>query len=240
MTSFQFKQFSITQNTTAMKVGTDGVLLGAWCSCREGELLDIGTGTGLIAIMIAQRAKATLIDAVEIEATAYQQTLENISNCSWSDRISAYHSSIQEFCPNLSADKAGKKYDGIISNPPFFVDATKAPNSERNTARHTDDLSFTDLIDAVVRLLNPDGIFSLILPITESIEFIQLAKEQKLFINRKCIVKPNPAKPAKRVLMEFSFHKKEIIKEELTIETETRHQYTKEYISLTQDFYLNF
>ena len=233
MQPFQFKKFSIQQNNTAMKVGTDGVLLGAWTTISEDNILDIGTGTGLIAIILAQRSKTAFIDAVEIEKEAYNQTKENIKNCNWSNRISAHNTSIQNF-------KSTTKYDLIISNPPFFLASTKAPNEERNTARHTDSLSFDDLIASVIRLLNSEGIFSLILPINEAGLFINIATTQHLFLNKKCVIKPNPTKPAKRVLMEFSFSKTDIVSEELTIETATRHQYTKEYISLTQDFYLKF
>ena len=216
-----------------MKVGTDGVLLGAWSRIKEGNILDVGTGTGLIVLMLAQRTNNSLIDAVEIETEAFKQTVENINNSNWSNRITAFNSSIQNYSSN-------KQYDLIISNPPFFVDSTKAPKLERNTARHTDNLSFEDLIKSIKILLKDDGIFSLILPTKEAQKFINLAEKQLLFLSRKCNVKPNPIKESKRVLMEFSFTKEKIIKEELTIETETRHQYTKEYISLTQDFYLNF
>lgn len=232
-TAFQFKQFTIAQNTTAMKVGTDGVLLGAWSTINDSNILDIGTGTGLIALMAAQRTKTALIDAVEIEQEAFKQASENIKNSNWSNRITAHNCSIQNYHPR-------KKYDLIISNPPFFIDSTKAMNSKRNNARHTDELSFSDLINAINRLLKPNGFFSLILPIVESAHFIELANHQNLYLNRSCIVKPNPVKPAKRVLMEFSFYKKDLIQEELTIETEKRHHYSKEYIILTQDFYLNF
>ena len=232
-TIFKFKQFSIKQDATAMKVGTDGVLLGAWSTVKEGDLLDIGTGTGLIGLMLAQQTQTALIDAIEIEKQAYTQALENVNNCNWTDRITVHHCSIQNF-------KSDKKYDIIISNPPFFIDSTKAPDTQRNTARHTDNLSFSDLINSVNRLLKSDGLFSLILPIAEAQQFIELAKQQHLFLNRECFIKPNPRKPAKRILMEFSFRQKEITKTTLTIETETRHQYTKEYISLTKEFYLNF
>ena len=232
-TPFQFKHFSIQQNSSAMKVGTDGVLLGAWSNIMEGSILDIGTGTGLIAIMLAQRDRSIQIDAVELEKEAYQEAKTNIHSSGWSERITAYNSSIQEY-------KTEKKYNLIISNPPFFLNSTKAPKSDRNLARHTDQLSFVDLIDTVVRLLNADGIFSLILPLKEAEHFINLAKQHKLFLNKRCEVKPNPNKSAKRILMEFSFHQKTIKEEELIIETETRHQYTKEYISLTKDFYLKF
>ena len=216
-----------------MKVGTDGVLLGAWTTTTEGPILDIGAGTGLIAIMLAQRTKTALIDAIEVEDAASLQAQDNIETCSWKNRISIHHLPIQKFEPNIT-------YDLIISNPPFFLTSTKAPNQERNTARHTDTLSFNDLIVSVIRLLSPNGIFSLILPINEADLFSSLAKSQSLFLNKKCTVKPNPTKPAKRVLMEFSFSTKEMIETELTIETVTRHQYTKEYICLTKDFYLKF
>ena len=215
-----------------MKVGTDGVLLGAWTKVQEGNVLDIGTGTGLIAIMLAQRSETSIIDAIEIESNAFKEAIENINLCMWSERISASNCSIQEYQSN-------KKYNTIISNPPFFVDSTNALNPERNIARHTKELPFSDLIDAVNQLLISDGIFSIILPITEAKKFVEHAKNHNLFLNRECIVKPNSTKPAKRVLLEFSFTKRHPLKEELTIETDTRHHYTKEYISLTQDFYLN-
>ena len=233
MLKFQFKHFSIKQDSSAMKVGTDGVLLGAWSTTKENTILDIGTGTGLIAIMLAQRSGNVIIDAVELEREAYKEATENIANCNWSDKITSHNCAIQDY-------PTEKKYDSIVSNPPFFIDSTKAPKYDRNSARHTDELSFRDLIDSVIKLLKPDGIFSLILPIVEAEQFIDLAKQKQLLLNRKCIVKPNPTKPAKRVLMEFSFYSDTIIKEELIIETDTRHQYTKEYISLTKDFYLKF
>ncbi|MDG1476421.1 MAG: methyltransferase [Vicingaceae bacterium] len=216
-----------------MKVGTDGVLLGAWSTIKGNNVLDIGTGTGVIAIMLAQRNTSIIIDAVEIEIEAFKEAEINSNNCTWKNRISIYNNAIQYF-------QLQKKYDTIISNPPFFIDSTKAPKSDRNSARHTDELSFQDLITNVIRLLNSEGIFSLILPITEAEQFTELAKEEKLFLNRKCVIKPNPTKPSKRVLMEFSLQPKELIETELTIETVTRHQYTKEYISLTKDFYLKF
>lgn len=232
-TPFQFKQFSVTQANTAMKVGTDGVLLGAWCSLSNKHILDIGTGTGLIALMLTQRTRTALIDGLEIDKIASQEAQENFSNSDWSDRLTIINTAAQDYQPT-------KKYELIVSNPPYFIDATKAPVNKRNTARHTDNLSFTELIEAVKRLLVEDGVFALILPVNEANLFIELANEQYLFLNRKCLVKPNPNKAPKRVLMEFSFTQTPIIEEELTIETEKRHEYTKEYISLTKDFYLKF
>lgn len=231
--TFLFKQFSITQEKAAMKVGTDGVLLGAWSKAKEGKILDVGTGTGIIALMLAQRTKTALIDVIEIDKKASKEAQNNFNNSDWEERLISINSSIQNYHPQ-------KKYDIIVSNPPFFINATKAPKANRNNARHTDTLSFDELIDSVKRLLANTGIFSLILPINEAELFIKLAQQNKLFLNRKCLVKPNPSKSAKRVLMEFSFSEKEIVEEELTIETENRHEYTKEYISLTKDFYLKF
>jgi tRNA1Val (adenine37-N6)-methyltransferase len=232
-TPFQFKQFSIAQQHNAMKVGTDGVLLGAWSKVLEGNVLDIGTGTGLIALMLAQRTKTALIDAIELDKIASQEAQENFSNSDWSNRLTIFNTAAQDYQPT-------KKYELIVSNPPYFIDATKAPENNRNTARHTDNLSFSELIEIVKKLLVEDGIFSLILPINEANQFIELASEQNLFLNRRCLVKPNSNKAPKRVLMEFCFTKTKTLEETLTIETENRHEYTKEYISLSKDFYLKF
>lgn len=233
MSSFQFKKFSVAQNSSAMKVGTDSVLLGAWSTIKEGNILDIGTGTGLIALMLAQRSKNSKIDAVEMELDASIEAITNANNSDWAEKITIHNCAIQDFEPT-------KKYNLIISNPPFFIDSTKSPISNRNSARHSDNLSFIDLIKSITLHLKYDGISSLILPTIEAEQFIKQAKQQNLHLNKKCIVKPNSIKPAKRILMEFSFNQTEIIHENLTIETETRHQYTKEYISLTREFYLNF
>jgi tRNA1Val (adenine37-N6)-methyltransferase len=230
---FEFKQFTIHQDLCAMKVGTDGVLLGAWSTEKEGNILDIGSGTGLIAIMLAQRTKSALINAIDINENAYLQTLKNIKKCTWENRINVFQSSLQEFNPN-------QQYDLIISNPPFFTNSTKAPKEDRNTARHTDHLPYAVLIKSVTQLLKDDGIFSVILPIDIAHLFINEAEGKDLYLNRRCFVKPNPIKAPKRVLMEFSFHTNKIMEEEITIETVKRHHYTKEYIILTQDFYLNF
>jgi tRNA1Val (adenine37-N6)-methyltransferase len=230
---FQFKQFSIAQQHTAMKVGTDGVLLGAWSKTLEGNILDIGTGTGLIALMLAQRTKTALIDAIEMDAIASEEAQENFKNSKWKTRLKVIHSTIQNYHPT-------KKYDVIVSNPPFFINSTKAPNNLRNNARHTDELSFIELIVSVKRLLSTSGIFSLILPTEEANQFISLANQNGLFLTRRCLVKPNPTKASKRVIMEFSFTETNILEETLTIETENRHEYTKEYITLTKDFYLKF
>ena len=206
MNSFQFKQFTIQQNNSAMKVGTDGVLLGAWSPTTEGNILDIGSGTGLISIMLAQRTRSAKIDAVELDLSSFKESNENIRACDWSGRITVVNCAIQSYFPN-------KKYDLIVSNPPYFVDSTKAPKAERNTARHTDDLSYNELIASALRLLKPEGIFSLILPISSSNSFVKIAEKNQLFLSKACDVKPNRLKSAKRILMEFAIRKSDYVKE---------------------------
>lgn len=232
--SFQFKEFIVHQDSTAMKVGTDGVLLGAWVNPIESNILDIGTGTGLIALMLAQRTNKAIIEAVEINAAAYKQAENNFLLSKWKSRLNPINESIQNFTSQ-------KKYDLIVSNPPYFVNSTKAPDDSRSTARHSDSLSFNELLHSVTNLLSLKGTFSLILPVNEATLFLKLATSKKLYLNRRCKIKPNINKDHNRVLMDFSFTPvKHFIDEQLTIETEKRHEYTKEYITLTKDFYLNF
>jgi len=190
---FQFKQFTIQQDHCAMKVGTDGVLFGSWCNTSNGAILDIGTGSGLIALMLAQRTSNNNITAIEIDRDAYLQSLENFSNSKWKTRIEAKHIAIQEF-------KSDQKFDLIVTNPPYFINSYKAPNKSRNTARHTQDLPFLDLIHSVQSLLSKDGVFALILPIEEGKVFLDLAKKESLILNRRCFVHPNKTKQAKRVM----------------------------------------
>ena len=230
---FQFKQFGVQQNLSAMKVGTDGVLLGAWVTPKEGSLLDIGTGTGLLSLMLAQRTDAAQIDAIDIDESAYQQALINVNESKWKERIHVHHSALQDYKPS-------KKYDLIFSNPPYFVNSSKTTNEAKNRARHTDDLPFDELIRLVKHFLKEEGVFALILPVNEAPSFVDKAFQRELFLTRRSAVKPNIHKKPKRVLLEFAHQHLTLKEEELTIETEKRHQYTKEYINLTQDFYLNF
>ncbi|MCB9173158.1 MAG: methyltransferase [Flavobacteriales bacterium] len=230
---FQFKHFAIKQNLCAMKVGTDGVLLGAWTKAPTGNVLDIGCGSGLISLMIAQRNPNTQIDAIDVDQNAFLQTTENIANSEWKHSIKSHHTTLQNFTTD-------KKYQLIVSNPPFFVNATKSANNSKNIARHTDELSFNDLLHHVSKLLEKEGVFSVVLPIIEEVEFCKIASVHELFLNRICYVKPNLQKEPKRILMEFSLTNTPVIMESVTIETEKRHHYTEEYRNLTQDFYLHF
>ncbi|MFV0573625.1 MAG: tRNA1(Val) (adenine(37)-N6)-methyltransferase [Xanthomarina gelatinilytica] len=231
---FKFKQFSVNQNRCAMKIGTDSVLLGAWASIEKQpfSILDIGSGTGVLALMLAQRSSAEVIDALEIDASAFEQCTDNFENSLWNDRLFCYHASLEEFVGEIE-----DRYDLIVSNPPFYTDDCKSDNAQRDLARFQDALPFEHLIESVSKLLSETGIFSVIIPFKEEVRFVKLACEYGLFSNRITRVKGNPGTETKRSLLEFSFMEKETLFDELIIET-SRHQYTQDYISLTKDFYL--
>ncbi|MDH5365799.1 MAG: methyltransferase [Cyclobacteriaceae bacterium] len=231
---FHFKQFKIYHDKCSMKVGTDGVLLGAWADTSgTTKILDIGTGTGLIAIMLAQRTlKNVIIDAVEIEENAYEQALENRDNCIWKNQINIHHSSIQEY-----ADTTTSNYDLIISNPPFFLTGSKSKDIHRNIARHTQTLTQEDLISSVSQLLSPLGRFALILPVEEGKIFITRANQSNLYCSKITKVKPKINKPFERMLMEFTRVEKKVNFSELVIQHENRNDYTSAYVDLTRGFY---
>lgn len=234
---FKFKEFTIHQDKTAMKIGTDAVLLGAWAPISDecNSILDIGSGTGVISLMLAQRSFAETIDAVEIDENAYEQTVENFEQSDWGDRLFCYHASFQEFANEMEEDE--EQYDLIVSNPPFYTDDFQSDDNARNKARFTTSLSFEELLNGVAKLLSKDGVFTVIVPYKEEEDFIRYAEKENLYATRICRVKGNVASETKRSLLEFSFAKKDIKNEELIIET-ARHQYTKEYIELTKEFYL--
>ena len=231
---FIFKQFTINQDRCAMKIGTDSVLLGAWTSLKTNpnSILDIGAGTGILALMLAQRSAAELIDAIEIDDDTYEQCVDNFEHSPWGDRLFCYHASLEEFVEEIE-----DQYDIIISNPPFYSEDYKTDNGKRDLARFSDALPFEHLLDSVSKLLSKEGIFSVIIPFKEEETFISLASKFKLFPNRILQVKGSPTSETKRSLLEFSFRESEIKTQELIIET-ARHQYTEDYINLTKDFYL--
>jgi len=218
-----------------MKVGTDGVLLGAWATINHHpfSILDIGAGTGLLALMCAQRSNAELIDALEIDDSAYEQCVANFENSPWGDRLFCYHAALEEF-----TDEIDDKYDLIISNPPFYSEDYKSNNKQRDLARFHDAMPFDHLTDSASKLLSENGKFVVIIPFKEEQAFINLAISAGLFPNRILRVKGNPDSEIKRSLIEFSFAEGDIEIKELIIETD-RHHYTQNYIDLTKDFYLN-
>jgi tRNA1Val (adenine37-N6)-methyltransferase len=231
---FEFKQFSVQQNRSAMKIGTDSVLLGAWVTLEQNpeSILDFGAGTGILSLQLAQRSFSEIIDAVELDEEAYEECVDNFEASDWGDRLFCYQASVQQFASEIE-----DTYDLIISNPPFYSDDYKSDDKARNTARFTDTLPFDELIAAVSQLLSEKGTFALILPKKEEKPFIKLAATFNLFPKRICRVKGSPSSEVKRSLLEFSFTKSEIALEELTIEV-SRHIYTKEYKNLVKDFYL--
>ena len=233
---FQFKQFTVYQNNVAMKVGTDGVLLGAWSDIGNAmRILDIGTGTGLLALMVAQRNQQAIIDAVEIDVDAYKQAEININTSPWGGRIHIYNQSFQEFSANCAL-----QYDIIISNPPYFNNSFKSPKHQRSIARHSDDLPYADLIRGTKKLLKSDGKLTIILPVKEGEIFIKLALDNQLYCSKKLNVKPDDSKPIIRLLLEFIPHTTTTVEHTICIETNGRHNYSEEYKTLTKDFYLKF
>ncbi|WP_426094033.1 tRNA1(Val) (adenine(37)-N6)-methyltransferase [Flavobacterium sp. DSR2-3-3] len=235
MSKFQFKQFSLEQDRCAMKIGTDGVLLGAWTPIANNpiSILDIGAGTGVIALMLAQRSNAEQIDALEIDEEAYEQSVDNFENSPWSDRLFCFHAGLDEF-----VEEPEDEYDLIVSNPPFYTDDYKSDNEQRDLARFADAMPFEDLIEAADLLLSVNGTFAVIIPFKEEENFLALANEYELYPLKITHVKGTPTTEIKRSLLAFSRNESVNFPiDELIIET-SRHQYTPEYIALTKDFYL--
>ena len=231
---FSFKQFEVHQDRCAMKIGTDGVLLGCWSPVDEVySVLDIGAGTGVISLIIAQRSNAEVIDAIEIDEEAYEQTVENFERSPWGDRLFCYHASFQEFFTEIDDE-----YDLIISNPPFYKENYKTSNKKRDLARFEDALPFEHLLYGSSKLLSDNGRLVIILPYTSEEEIITLAEQFYLYPQKITRVKGSPDTEIKRSLIVFGFERKKNNYDELIIEIK-RHQYTDEYIELTKDFYLN-
>jgi tRNA1Val (adenine37-N6)-methyltransferase len=251
--NFRFKHFTVWHDRCAMKVGTDGVLLGAWCPLaiaknqssrtnRPHRVLDIGTGSGLIALMLAQRFSSTsllantpspiaYIDAIDIDANAVAQAQDNFAHSPWENMLHAHHSTLQDW--------QAEGYDLIVSNPPYFQASLKNPNQQRATARHTDSLSYEELIAHAARLLNDSGVLALILPIEAENEIWALANHHELYPTHITHIHSKPNKPAKRLLIAFT-HKKSSEKTTIRtfyIESESAPR-SQEYQDLTRDFYL--
>ncbi len=231
---FRFKQFVVHQDKCAMKISTDAVLLGAWVKAGHAKkILDIGTGTGVIALMLAQKSVA-LIDAIEIDSESCTQARHNFGNSPWKGRLRVIHGYLQEYKKNSPI-----KYDLIVSNPPYFDDAYLASVETRNIAKHNETLSFDDIISGVNALLSEGGRFCVILPSMESGVFRSKAIQEGLYCSRIARVKTKTEKQEKRILMEFCNALSACVQEEFSIHDESL-QYTKEFIELTKDYYLAF
>lgn len=231
---FRFKKFTIQQDKCAMKVGTDGVLLGAWTDTGFAtKIADIGTGTGLIAIMLAQKSNAS-ITGIEIDKEAARQAYENISNTLWKDRLNVVEADIRDYYPLHEGE-----FDLVVSNPPFFNENTKGYSEKRNIARHTDGLNFGLLVEAVSFILKENGRFDVIIPATSAQEFISEAIRHRLNLTRKTEVITKPGTPSKRVMMEFCKNTSNNATTEYTqlLLSENGNK-SQEYTNLTSDFYL--
>jgi tRNA1Val (adenine37-N6)-methyltransferase len=235
MSTFKFKQFSVQQDRCAMKIGTDAVLLGAWCPIDNNpfSVLDIGAGTGILSLMLAQRSNAEQIDSLEIDEEAYEQCVENFENSPWSDRLFCFHAGLDEF-----VDEPEDEYDIIISNPPFYSEDYKTDSSQRDLARFQDALPFEDLIEATDLLLSENGIFAVIIPYKEEERFIDLCAEVELFPVKVTRIKGSHTTTIVRSLLAFKRYELSVLTaDELVVEI-SRHEYTDDYINLTKDFYL--
>lgn len=220
-------------------MGTDGVLLGSWAGQNiltdtNLKVLDIGTGTGLIALMMAQRFSMANVQAIEISEQAYQQALINFQNSPWPDRLELNRTPLQSF-------ETDHKYDLIVSNPPFFYQSKLSGNRDKDLARHTSALTLNDLLSFVKAKLRPNGLFGIILPADQKELLLSTVASFQMGIRRICMISPTPKHDAKRIMIECSLETiMETITEQLIIESNGRHQYSEEYCQLTHEFYLNF
>ena len=232
---FNFKKFSIHQNNAAMKIGTDGILIGAWVNVsKKLRALDIGSGTGIISIMLCQRNLNLELDSVEISPSAIIDAKINIKNCNWSERIKLYHQNLKDFHPNSN-------YDLIVSNPPYFKKSLQPSNPERSKARHQNDLKLEDILMFSNQNLTKDGSLNIILPFDQKKEAKEFAKKYGLYSIRECAVYPKANKAPHRILLELSRNENEQInKESLVIEKAGRHNYSEDYKKLTREFYTIF
>ena len=229
---FDFKRFRIEQDRCSMKVGTDGVLLGAWFNLEPGmSVLDIGTGTGLIALMAAQRGAGS-VTAVEIDPDAAGQALENVRRSEWADWIEVVNADIAHFTPLYV-------FDRIVCNPPYFRDSLRCPDAGRNAARHNDSLSFETLARCSASLLAPDGLLCLVMPFDAVSVFTKCAALAGLYLCRRTDVVTAPGKTPKRSLLAFRKQSDELQSDTLSICGPDGME-TSEYVNLVNDFYLKY
>lgn len=231
---FHFKQFSVNHQHCALKVGTDGVLLGAWVDAeKRTRALDIGTGSGVIALMIAQKSDA-VVDAVEIDMHSAGQADINFRNSPWPERLHIFAASFRDFFK-----KTRINYDLIVCNPPYFVNSLRSPDPGNNLAKHNDNLSFDELIKGVSVLLSENGDFYLILPPAEMKIFRDKAMQASLWVKGELLIKPQPSKTINRMICNFGHKQASPVSHKLCIRN-TDGSYSSEYITLTKDYYVKF
>lgn len=238
---FRFKNFSVRQSSSAMKVGTDGVLLGAWATsqCPAGaslKILDIGTGTGVIALMAAEVCTQSLITAVEIEPEAADEAEHNFSSSRWSNRLTIENRSFQDFCMEPLHHKS---FDVVITNPPYFINSLRSESASKTAARHTLLLPYEELADGVKKIVSENGLFFAILPYEQANIFIAIAALRGLYLRKRVDVQGSYTTTTKRVLLKFTLEKGDTASSSLVIE-KSRGEYTEKYKELTSRFYLKF
>ena len=230
MGNFRFKQFEIEQDRCAMKVGTDGVLLGAWAQGGR-RILDIGSGTGLISLMMAQRFPEAEVVGIDMDADACGQARENVMASPFRDRVEIVCCRLQDF-------GGTGVFDAIVSNPPFFVDSLKNPDSKRTMARHTDSLPFRDLFAGVKRLLSDEGVFSAIVPVEVVEQFVAESCMLGFYLIRKCGVKTVERKQPKRFMLSFAKHRISPYEEHVETMMDSQGNRSEWYRKITEEFYL--
>ena len=246
MSVFRFKQFAVAQEGVAMRINTDGVLLGAWVSLPQQtfapKILDIGTGSGVIALMLAQRLCVSKVpqdfwvDALEPHLSSAQTAQKNFTNAPWSSQMRLFNHTLQDYIDHSKR----AEYHLIVSNPPYFEDSLRPPESDRQWVRHADSLPYVDLVKGVAALLNPTGHFGVILPAAQQNRMVELSLQKGLFLRRKTLLYTLPERAPKRALMEFVKKEEPLQCNSLTLYKADGKSYTSEYKSLTADFYLAF
>jgi len=234
MSTFHFKQFSVRQDRCAMKVGTDGILLGAWANVHSpGRILDIGTGTGLLALMLAQRFPEARIDAIELDPSASAQASDNVSQSPFAQRISVWQADARTFSPAWT-------YDLVVCNPPYFADGPKPDSKARQRARDASFLSQKDLIEVCSRIAHAHTCLAFVLPYVGLASLEQGMAEARWYPNRRMLIQPNAEKSISRALVQFGRKKYSFTNDVLTLQTGNPPLYTADFRSLTQDFYTIF
>lgn len=241
--NFCFKQFEIYHDKCAMKVGMDGVTLGAWASLSESaktsdaQILDVGTGSGLIALMLAQKYPSAHIDAIEIDASAAEQARENVRRSPWPKQVCVYEASFPEILDAKDFPKPAAGYHLIVSNPPFFKGELRPSDEARNLARHVGSLDFRRLTKGAASCLHPEGLFSVIIPYEAFDFFDECAYEAGLYLCRSCALVPVEGRAPKRILLSYGARRGQVEKQSLVVRNQDS-SYTAEYHRLTKDFYL--
>jgi tRNA1Val (adenine37-N6)-methyltransferase len=231
---FFFKKFGLFHHRSTMKIGTDAILLARWVEVSEDDdVLDIGTGCGLIPLMLAQKGIKSA-DAVEIDKDSYEEAAQNFSNSAWNSRITAINDDIKHYAVNCT-----KKYDLVVSNPPFFFGDNIPEKAKKGLARHTNTLSYSDLIASVKKLMKPDGRFALVLPARESTTFLQEAENQGFFLEKEMKIVPIEGKEANRINMQLVVNQVDKTESETFVLRHPDHSFTKEYKDFLKDYYLN-